>query len=256
MAGPPYLSAQEDKQMDIQNASVLITGGSRGLGRELAIGLAAEGASVVLVARGLEELNQAVEEIRSNGGNAHAIIADVGDKNAIHSIAAQAAALAGPIDLLIQNASALGPVPLRLLLDTDCEDLDRALEVNLVGPFRLAKVLVGPMVLRGAGLVLSITSDASVQAYPEWGVYSVTKAALDHMNRLFASELLDTGVQFLCVDPGDMDTAMHAAALPDADRSKLQKPEDAARRLLEIIRHAGAFPNGSRLVASELEVPQ
>jgi NAD(P)-dependent dehydrogenase (short-subunit alcohol dehydrogenase family) len=242
--------------MDIRNASVLITGGSRGLGRELARGLAAEGASVVLVARGQEELNQTVEEIRSNGGRAHGILADVGAKNAIHSIAAQSAALAGPIDILIQNASTLGPAPLRLLLDTDCEDLERALQVNLIGPFRLAKVLAGPMVLRGAGLVLSITSDASVQAYPEWGAYSVSKAALDHMNRLFAAELQDTGVQFLCVDPGDMDTAMHAAALPDADRSKLQKPEDAARRILEIVRHAEGFPNGSRLVASELEVLQ
>jgi NAD(P)-dependent dehydrogenase (short-subunit alcohol dehydrogenase family) len=240
--------------MNVQNASVLITGGSRGLGRALARGLAAEGASVVLVARGHEELDQTVDEIRSSGGNAYAIVADVGDKNAIHSIAAQAAALVGPINILIQNASTLGPVPLRLLMDTDCEDLEHALEVNLVGPFRLAKVLAGPMLLQGAGLVLSITSDASVQAYPEWGAYSISKAALDHMNRLLGTELQDTGVQFLCVDPGDMDTAMHAAAMPDADRSKLQKPEDAARRLLDIIRHAEAFPNGSRLVASELEV--
>jgi len=242
--------------MNIQNLAALITGGSRGLGRSLARALAAEGASVVLVARRQEELNQTVDEIRSNGGNAYGIAADVADKNAIYSIAAQAAALAGPIDILIQNASTLGPVPLRLLLDTDCEDLERALEVNLVGPFRLAKVLAGHMVLRGAGLVLSITSDASVQAYPEWGAYSISKAALDHMNRLFAAELRETGVQFLSVDPGDMDTAMHAAAIPDADRSQLQKPEDAARRILEIIRHAEAFPNGSRLVASELEVLQ
>ena len=242
--------------MNIANASVLITGGSRGLGRALGRALAAEGASVVLVARGQEELNQTVEEIRSTGGKAYGIVADVGDKNAIHAIAAQAAALAGPIDILIQNASTLGPVPLRLLLDTDCEDLERALEVNLVGPFRLAKVLAGPMVLKGTGLVLSISSDASVQAYPEWGAYSVSKAALDHMNRLFGAELQDTGVQFLSVDPGDMDTAMHTAALSDADRSNLQSPESAARRLLGIIRHAQAFPNGSRLVASELEVLQ
>ena len=242
--------------MNIHNATVLITGGSRGLGRELAKALAAEGASVVLVARDQEALNRTVDEICSNGGNAQPIVADIGDKNAIHSIAGQAAALAGPIDILIQNASTLGPVPLRLFLDTECEDFERALEVNLIGPFRLAKVLVGPMVLRGAGLVLSITSDASDQAYPEWGAYSVSKAALDHMNRLFATELQDTGVQFLSLDPGDMDTAMHAAALPDADRSKLQKPEDAARRILEIIRRAEAFPNGARLVASELEVLQ
>src|SRR4029079_1573510 len=217
-------------RMNIHNATVLITGGSRGLGRELAKALAAEGASVVLVARDQEALNRTVDEICSNGGNAQPIVADIGDKNAIHSSAGQAAALAGPIDILIQNASTLGPVPLRLFLDTECEDFERALEVNLIGPFRLAKVLVGPMVLRGAGLVLSITSDASVQAYPEWGAYSVSKAALDHMNRLFGAELQDTGVQFLCVDPGDMDTTMHSAALPDADRSNLQSPESAARR--------------------------
>jgi NAD(P)-dependent dehydrogenase (short-subunit alcohol dehydrogenase family) len=242
--------------MKIQNATVLMTGASRGLGRALAGALSAEGASVVLVARGEEELDRAVAEIRAAGGQAHGIVADIGDKNTIYPIAAQAAAMVGPIDILIQNASTLGPVPLRLMLDTDCEDLERALEVNLVGPFRLAKVLAGSMALRGAGLVLIITSDASIQAYSGWGAYSISKAALDHMNRIFATELHDSGVQFLSVDPGDMDTAMHAAAVPDADPSTLRKPEDAAQRILEVIRHAEYFPNGSRLPASEMKVAQ
>src|SRR5262245_39448862 len=142
--------------MKINNASVLITGGSRGLGRALGKALASEGARVVLVARGAQELNEAVAEIRGAGGEAYGISADIGDKTTIYAIAGEAAAMVGPIDILIQNASTLGPVPLRPLLDTDCEDLEQTFDVNVLGPFRLAKVIVGSMALRGAGLVLGI----------------------------------------------------------------------------------------------------
>src|SRR5262245_7496778 len=150
------------KTMNMNKTSILITGGSRGLGRALAITLAAEGARVVLVARRTAELSATVDEIRRSGGEAYGITADIGDKNAIYGIAGQAAAVVGPIDILIHNASTLGPVPLRLLLDTDCEDLEHALDVNLLGPFRLAKIIGGSMALRGTGLILAITSDASV----------------------------------------------------------------------------------------------
>jgi NAD(P)-dependent dehydrogenase (short-subunit alcohol dehydrogenase family) len=222
--------------MNIQNTSVLITGGSRGLGRALGLALATGGARVVLVARNHSELNHTVEEITKRGGEAYGIQGDIGNKEDIYRIAGQAAALAGPIDILIQNASTLRPVPLRLLLDTDCEDLEQTLNVNLVGPFRLAKAIAGSMVLRGTGLVISISSDAAVEAYPGWGAYGTSKAALAHMTRIFAAELHDTGVQFLSIDPGEMNTQMHADAMPDADPSTLARPEDAAERILEIIR--------------------
>lgn len=228
----------------------MITGGSRGLGRSLAKQLSSEGARVVLVARGKEKLDEVVEEIRNDGGEAFGIVADVADKSAVHAIAGQAAAVVGPIDVLIQNASSLGAVPLRLLLDTDCKDLEAVLQVNLIGPFRLAKILVGSMALRGTGLVVSVTSDASSEAYPRWGSYSISKAALDHMNRIFAAELDGFGVRFLSIDPGDMATQMHADAVPDADLSTLLSPDDAACRIVEIIRRAEEFPNGSRLQAS------
>ena len=240
--------------MRIQGASVLITGGSRGLGRSLAKRLASEGARVVLVARGQETLSEVIEEIRNQGGEAYGIAADVGNKDAVHAIAGQAAALVGPIDILIQNASALGPVPLRLLLDTDCEDLEAVLQVNLVGPFRLAKIIAGSMALRETGLVVSITSDASLEAYPRWGAYSISKAAIDHMSRIFAAELGPSGVLFLSIDPGDMATQMHADAIPDADLSTLQSPDHAALRVVEIIHRAEYFPNGSRLQASTVGV--
>lgn len=242
--------------MEIQNTSVLITGGSRGLGRALGIALARKGARVVLVARNRAELDRAVEEIRAQGGQAYGIAADIGNKDDIYPIAGQAAALAGPVDILIQNASTLGPVPLRILLDTDCEDIQRTLEVNLVGPFRLAKAVAGSMALRGSGLVLAISSDAAVEAYSGWGAYGISKAALDHMTRIFAAELDGTGVQFLSIDPGEMDTQMHADAMPDADPRTLARPEDAAERILEIIRRAREFPNGERLTAAAVEISQ
>jgi NAD(P)-dependent dehydrogenase (short-subunit alcohol dehydrogenase family) len=240
--------------MQIENATVLITGGSRGLGLALGRALGARGARVVLVARNRVELDDAVAAIRQRGGEAYGIAADIGKKEDIHPVAAQAAALAGPVDILIQNASTLGPVPLKLLLDTDCEDLERTLETNLLGPFRLAKVIVGSMAVRGEGLVISISSDAAVEAYSGWGAYSISKAALDHMTRIFAAELHDIGVQFLSIDPGEMDTQMHADAMPDANRSALAKPDDVAMQILEIIKRAGGIPNGRRVVVSAVEV--
>lgn len=229
--------------------TALITGASRGLGRALALALGERGVRLVLVARGQAELDAVVEEVRARGGEAHAVVADLADKSTIYPLAGQAAALVGPIDLLIHNASTLGPTPLRLLLDSECEDLEHVLAVNLVGPFRLSKVLAGAMALRGDGVVLHISSDAAVEAYPTWGAYGVAKAAQDHLSRIFAAELAGTGVRVLAVDPGEMDTAMHADAMPDADRASLASPGDVAERFVEIIRHAGSIPPGQRVAA-------
>jgi NAD(P)-dependent dehydrogenase (short-subunit alcohol dehydrogenase family) len=235
--------------MRIEGRGALVTGASRGLGVALARALAREGARVVLVARGREELERVAAEIRAAGGEAHAVVADVADKEAVYPLAGTAAALAGPIDLLVQNASTLGPLPLPCLLDTACEDLARVLEVNLVGPFRLAKAVVGPMVLRGRGLVVNITSDAAVSAYRRWGAYGVSKAALDHLGRIFAAELEGTGVRFLTVDPGEMNTRMHAEAMPDVDPAQLRDPAEVADRIVALLRAAETIPSGSRLEA-------
>jgi NAD(P)-dependent dehydrogenase (short-subunit alcohol dehydrogenase family) len=241
--------------IDFKDRSVLITGGSRGLGRALAHVLSARGAKVVLVAREEPKLDEAVEEIKSQGGKAFGIVADVGDKESIYPIAGQAAALAGPVDILINNASTLGPVPLRLLADTDCEDFERALEVNTLGPFRLIKAVIGSMVLRQAGLIVNVSSDAAVEAYPSWGVYSASKAALDHLTRIAALEMADTGVRFFSVDPGEMETQMHADAMPDADRSSLPSPGVVAERIALMIQNSDLIESGARLVASDWKVP-
>src|SRR5262249_43939806 len=163
--------------------AALITGASRGLGAALAKELARRGAPVVLVAREQAPLEEIVRAIHAAGGVAHALPADLGDKDAILPLAGAAAALVGPIDVLVHNASTLGPPPLRLLLDTDCEDLERVMAVNLVGPFRLTKAVAGSMALRRRGVVVHVSSDAAVSAYPGWGAYGVSKAALDHLGR-------------------------------------------------------------------------
>ncbi len=212
--------------------TALITGASQGLGRELARGLARRGTKVVLVARGRAALTEAVDELRSEGLQAHGITADVGQVDPARLLG-QAAALVGSLDLLVHNASTLGPTPLRTLLDTDEEALQRVLDVNLLAPFRLTRAAAGAMALRGAGTVLFVSSDAAIEAYPTWGAYSVSKAAADHLARVWAEEL--PALRFLAVDPGEMDTAMHAAALPDADPARLARPRDVAARILTLL---------------------
>jgi NAD(P)-dependent dehydrogenase (short-subunit alcohol dehydrogenase family) len=192
-----------------------------------------------------------VRQIREQGGEAHALEADLGSKDDVYPLAGAAAALVGPIDLLIHNASDLGPTPLRLLLDTECEDLERVLAVNLVGPFRLSRVIAGSMALRKTGTIVHVSSDASVSAYERWGAYSVSKAALDHLSRIWAAELGGHGVRSFSVDPGEMDTLMHAAAIPDADRATLAHPTDVARKILRLVR-SSATPNGERLEAAHV----
>jgi NAD(P)-dependent dehydrogenase (short-subunit alcohol dehydrogenase family) len=239
--------------MKTQGQGALITGASRGLGRALAEQLAARGARVVLVARDAGPLGDVVMGIRARGGDAHAVVGDIADKAAIHRIAGQAQGLVGEISIAIHNASTLGPTPLRLLLDTDCEDLAAVLETNLVGPFRLTRVLASAMAIRGAGVIVHVSSDAAIEPYPRWGAYGASKAAQDHLSRILAAELEGTGVRVLAIDPGEMDTAMHAAAIPEADRATLAQPAEIAARIVEMIEDDARAVSGARLVAPRWE---
>lgn len=240
--------------MKLVDKAILVTGASRGLGAAMAEEFAQRGAKVVLVAREEAPLGEVVERIRSRGHIAFGLPADVGDKGSIYPLAGAAAALVGPIDVLVHNASALGPTPLGLLLDTECEEFSRVLDVNLVGPFRLTRAVAGSMALRGRGVVVHISSDASVNAYPRWGAYSVSKAGLDHLGRLFASELGEFGVRVFTVDPGEMDTRMHSDAMPDADRASLGKPRDVASRIVELVED-DRVGGGERRIAAEQGAP-
>ena len=223
-----------DRTKSLRGARVVITGGTSGLGLALVHELTARGSRVALVARTAQRVR---EVARATG--AFGIAGDVADKSDIHRIALQAAGMLGGVDVLVNNASTLGVVPLRLLADTECEDLEQALITNVLGPFRLTRALMGSLAAsarEGSGaLVVNIGSDAGVNAYAQWGAYGTSMAALAHMTRIWHEETAPLGIRMLCVDPGDMDTPMHAAALPDADRATLARPQDAARTLCDHI---------------------
>lgn len=217
---------------------VAVTGGTSGLGLALVETLNAKGALVAFVARHGDR----VREVAREHAGTHGIEGDVSRKDDTYPIAMQITSALGGLDVLINNASSLGPVPLALLADTDCEDLEAALATNVVGPFRLTKALLGAL---GASarenrpaLVINISSDAAVTPYQGWGAYGASKAALLHMSKIWDEELRPHGVRVRSLDPGDMDTPLHALAVPDADPTELKRPADAARDVVELIEAA------------------
>jgi NAD(P)-dependent dehydrogenase (short-subunit alcohol dehydrogenase family) len=222
--------------------NIAITGGTSGLGLALVKELLRRGARVAFIARSRD----AVARIAADHPGARGIVGDVSRVDDIYPMSVQIIAALGKLDVLINNASDLGPVPLALLADTRCEDFTRALDTNVLGPFRLTKALLGSLAAaardRSGAVVVNISSDAAMNAYPGWGAYGATKAALHHMSRIWGEELRGEGIAVMSFDPGDMDTPLHAAAVPDADRTQLKRPEDAARELAAAI--------GDRLVAA------
>jgi NAD(P)-dependent dehydrogenase (short-subunit alcohol dehydrogenase family) len=212
---------------------VAVTGGTSGLGLALVRELSGRGAHVAFVAR----TSSQVEAVSRALPRAFGITGDVAIKEDIHRVAVQITGNLGGLDVLINNASSLGPNPLALLADTGCEDFEAAIATNLLGPFRLTKALLGALAAsareRGNSIVVNISSDAAVNPYPGWGAYGATKAALHHMTRIWHEELVPEGIELMSIDPGDMDTPLHATAVPDADRSTLKRPEAAAREIVE-----------------------
>jgi NAD(P)-dependent dehydrogenase (short-subunit alcohol dehydrogenase family) len=143
---------------------------------------------------------------------------------------------------------------LRPLLDGEVEQLAELLAVNLLAPYQLSKSLGGAMALRKHGTIVNISSDAAVEPYPGWGFYAASKAALDQLSRVWAAELATRDVRVLSVDPGEMDTQMHADALPDADRSELARPEEVAARIVAMLGDHQRAASGARLAAAAFEV--
>src|SRR5205809_4691067 len=225
---------------EFRGLRVAITGGTSGLGLALVHELLDRGAGVAFIARRREGV---VRVMREHAG-AHGIVGDVSKKDDIHPIAIQILAALEGLDVLINNASDLGPTPLALLADTECEDLERALATNVLGPLQRTKALLGPLGSsaredRGA-VVLNVSSDAAINPYHRWGAYGASKAALHHMSRIWNEELAAEGVRVLSLDPGDMDTPLHAVAVPGADPATLKRPETSARELADAI--AAALP--------------
>ncbi len=208
--------------MHLRGRVVVITGASRGLGREIARLYAGKGATLVLVARGEAALREVAEEL-SETTQVLAVVADVGeDAERISQVALDRF---GRVDVLINNASDIGPSPMPPLEAYPWDALLAVFRTNVVAPLHLIQLLLPQMKARREGVIINVTSDAGVQAYPGWGGYGASKAALEHLSRVLAAELEGSGVRVYVVDPGDMDTEMHRKAEPGVDLSHLPGPE-------------------------------
>ncbi len=225
--------------MQLRDRVAVITGASRGLGREIARLYAGGGAKLVLVARGAADLQKAADEIRGIT-DVLAIPADVGED--AEQIARAALDCFGRVDVLINNASEIGPSPMPSLDTYPWEALLRVLRINAVAPLHLIQLLLPQMKARGAGVVINVTSDAGVNSYPGWGGYGASKAALEHLSRTLAAELEATGIRVYVVDPGDMNTKMHQRAEPGVDLTHLPDPDVPAPAFVRLVEDEGLPP--------------
>ncbi len=201
----------------------LITGASRGLGKVIAGFLAAQTFDLILTARGEDALAATAAELQQVGGRIVALPGDVSD-GAHQQRLADAVAQQGRLDLLINNASILGPSPQPALAAYRIETLEQVFAVNTLAPLALVQTLL-PWLTQARGMVINISSDAAVGGYPGWGGYGASKAAFDLLSLTLANELRDQGIAVVSVDPGDMRTQMHQAAFPDEDISDRPLPE-------------------------------
>jgi NAD(P)-dependent dehydrogenase (short-subunit alcohol dehydrogenase family) len=213
---------------------VALTGGTSGLGLALLRALREHGAQVAFIARDAERVARTAAAHPGSRG----IAGDVSDKQQTHGLALQLASAFGGVDLLIHNAAALGPVNTPLA-DTECEDFAAVLDTNLMGPFRLTKALLGSLSAAARegrpARVVFIGSECATEAYPRWGAYSAAKAGARMLARIWDQELQASGIRVLEHDPGNMDTPMHARALPDADPATLKRPSQSATEILALL---------------------
>lgn len=200
----------------------IVTGASKGLGRALVRALAADGWAVVLDARGADELAEAAAGL--DPATIRALPGDVTEPAHREDLVAAAWELGG-VDLLVNNASFLGPSPQPRLADYASADLARVYEVDVLAPHALLREAL-PRLRRVGGAVVNVSSDAAVEAYDGWGGYGSAKAALDHLSAVLAAE--EPAVSVYALDPGDMRTAMQQAAFPGEDISDRPAPEEVA----------------------------
>jgi len=234
--------------------NILITGASQGLGREMALRFAREGAAgLSLVARHTDKLNAVRDEIRKIAPKIDIVVieADVSKPRDIERmVATTLAQFKGALDVLVNNASTIGPSPMPNLLDYPVEDFREVIDTNLIGPFLLIKNALPAMIEHG-GSIINVTSDAGQVGYPGWGAYGISKFGLEGMSQTWASELEETGVRVNWVDPGNMNTAMHRAAEPEEDPSEWANPAEVTDVFVFLASDESKGVTGKRFQAQE-----
>ena len=231
----------------MSTSTAVITGGTRGLGHAVALALAARGWHLVIDGRDGDVLERAAHDLRSAGGTVDAIGGNVADPQHRAELADAVTRRGGALDLLVNNASTLGPTPLGALAHYRLTDLVGVYDVNTFAPLALLQSL-RPALERGAGVVVNVSSDAAVEPYETWGAYGSSKAALDQLTAIFGAE--NPGLHVYALDPGDMATDLQQRAFPGEDISDRADPASIVPAVLTLA--AGGLPSG-RYRAADVE---
>ena len=226
---------------------VMITGASKGLGRALTLAFAKRGVRLAICARGKGMLHKVEQEARELGAEIIAVEADVTNARDVNRFVSIVEEAFGRVDILINNASVFGPGP-TLLADYPDHDFADVLRMNVVNPFLVTKRVLPGMLIRNNGRILNVTSEAGKTGFAEWGAYGISKFAVEGLTQTWADELEDTGVNIGMVDPGEMDTEMHAIAVPDCDY-ELSDPNDVAKAFVYLALNETVKVNGKRFEA-------
>jgi len=236
--------------MRFRDKVVLVTGGNSGIGRGIVHYFVGEGARVAFTGRD-EAKGLAVEtEVRAMGGQGVFLPCDLAVEAEVARLIAGVTDWGGQLDVLVNNASVLGPTPMPFLLDYPLEDFRAVLNVNLIAPFLLIKKLLPAMIETG-GSIINVTSDAGRHGYPGWGAYGISKFGIEGMSETWAAELEDSNVRINWVDPGNMNTKMHRDAEPDEDPSEWADPKDVTDVFVYLASDESKGVSGQRFEAQE-----
>ncbi|PDP84383.1 short-chain dehydrogenase [Glycomyces fuscus] len=229
--------------------TALVTGAGRGLGAALTAFLCARGWNVVATSRSTDELTSLADKLNAEGpGRVVAVPGDVRDPDHRARLAAEAGALPG-FSVVVNNAALMGVSPIAPLVEATADVYQRVMETNVVAPLALIREAV-PLLGSGS-LIVNVSSEAAVQAFPCAGAYGASKAAMDHAGRILALELAEAGIGVVAVDPGDMGTRMYAEAEPGVDLSALPRPESTLPFWSWLLAQRPNDVSGRRFLAQE-----
>ena len=232
----------------------LITGGSRGIGRAVAGAFAAAGAGVFICGRNERDVQQAIEDIRSRGGQIHGVVGDIAKLEDAKRIVRAAVERYGTIDVLINNASALGPrVPIAEYPERAWEEVMR---VNLTGLFFITKEVLQVMIPKRRGSVINVSSGVGRMGRARWGAYAVSKFGLEGFTQMLAGEVTALGIRVNAVNPGPTRTEMRAEAYPQEDPMTLKTPEEITEVFIYLASDESAGESGQSLDAQEWKNPR
>ena len=244
----------------LEGKYAMITGGSQGLGRQLAIDFVTEGAvGISVVARHIEPLNEVKTKINEINPNAMVLVvaADLTLQEDIERFAAMTLhEFDGHLDILVNNASTIGPSPMPYLLDYPLDDFRHVINTNLIAPFLLIKKVL-PAMIENGGSIINVTSDVGAVGYPGWGAYGISKFGIEGMSQTWAAELEGSGVRVNYVDPGNMNTAMHRAAEPNEDPTQWADPAAVTEVFIYLASDDSKKVNGKRFHAQDInQIPK